>query len=158
MQKKIVLLDIDDVLFDTAHYKNTNLQDFRLYDEVRAVIHNLEKLGEIGILSQGEYDHQIKKLMNTSIHDRFDPEHVHIVEKKDTSLKNILQKYTKLNAILYFVDDRLNGLYYAKQAVPTMQTIWLRRGRYATSQEPLPGFEPDYIIENLEELLRIVKI
>ena len=153
----IILLDIDDVLFDTAHFKKSELTEYRLYEDVEEVLHALKKMGEVGILSQGEHEFQIKKLTQTGIHTLFVQEHVHIVEKKDESLSKVLHKYKNVNATIYFVDDRLSGLYYAKKALPNMVTIWFRRGRYASSQPSIPEFEPDVVIDNFSEIMNVVK-
>lgn len=153
---KIIFLDIDDVLFDTAHYKESNLIDYRLYDEVLAVVTQLQKIGEVGILSQGEHAFQTKKLIETGIHDMFVKEHIHIVEKKDESLEKVLHKYKNVSATMYFIDDRLTGLYFAKKALPSLIAIWLKRGRYAEGQEEIEGFKPDFIVKTLHEVIPII--
>lgn len=155
--KLLILLDIDDVLFDTDHFKKTDLTEFRLYDDVLSVLKQLSQLGDVGILSQGQTDFQLKKLLNTNIHDRFVREHIYIVAQKDESLNQTLSHFKQPQKKIIFIDDRLTGLYYAKQAIPHLITIWLRRGRYAETQVPIDGFSPDATVTDFHAIIPLVK-
>src|SRR5258707_12628421 len=57
----IVLLDIDNTLFNTEKLKNTNLSHFELYDEVKDTLSELAKIATLGIISQGDIAFQTKK-------------------------------------------------------------------------------------------------
>ncbi len=153
----IVLFDIDDVLFDTQHFIETNLEEFRLYEDAEAVLKKIAPFAEIGILSQGEYDFQLKKLIQTGIRHEIVSEHMHIVPAKDQTMVKVLEKYRINSKRVFFIDDRLNGLYHTKMILPQITTILLKRGRYIDNQEEINDFKPDRIIHKLEEIIDIIK-
>jgi FMN phosphatase YigB (HAD superfamily) len=150
--KPIVLFDIDYTLFNTAHLKQTNFEEFHLYNEVVDVLHKLVHQVTLGILSEGEIDWQKRKLSETNIHHLFEESHTHIVKKKFEVAETILKKYKKSDKV-YLVDDKLTFLHQAKLILPSLKTIWIKRGVYAINQLPIEGFTPDLTIENLQELL-----
>ena len=41
--------------------------------------------------------------------------------------------------------------------MPSVFTIWVKRGFYAENQKNIPGFKPDAEIKNLSEVVKIVK-
>lgn len=153
--KKFVLFDIDYTLFDTDAFKQSNLEKFTLFEESIDVIIALKKFAEIGIFSEGEYIFQKNKLEKTKLHEHLSEQYIHIVEKKDVVLKDILQKYDKRE--IFLVDDKLQVLFLAKKLAPQLFTIWVKRGPFAQLQVPFEGFTPDAIIENLQEAIAIVK-
>jgi len=152
---ELVLFDIDDVLFHTQRFIDSGLVDFQLYEDVLVTLDALAEKYEFGILSQGESTLQIKKLIETGIDNKFAKDHIHIVEKKDASLSQTLKPYTKMEKI-WFIDDRIAGLFYAKQALPQLKTIWLRRGRHVLTDQTIDGFTPDFEVEKLSEVTTIL--
>lgn len=149
-QKTVILFDIDYTLFDTDHYKQSNLTEHKLYTEIEKVLHELGQECVLGILSEGQYDHQRNKLIKTNILSHFDPDHVHIVSDKLSALAEILQFYKDSDVVL--VEDKLPILYHAKQQLPSLKTIWIKRGIYAEKQDPISGFHPDHTLLTLEHL------
>src|SRR5581483_1360093 len=154
-KKPIVLFDIDYTLFNTGLLKQTNLQEFSLYAETNDVLKQLAPHAILGIFSEGKIEWQIKKLKTTSIHHVFEKEHTHIVEKKFEVAEEILKKYRKSDKI-FLVDDKLTFLYQAKQLLPSICTIWVKRGEYAEVQTPIPGFTSDYTVYNLQEIIPLI--
>lgn len=152
----IILFDIDYTLFDTEKFKGTNLQTFELYEEAVEVLGKLKKTVHLGIFSEGNLDLQKTKLFRTKIDNSFTKKHIHIVINKEQTLKGVLKKYK--NYLVFLVDDKLTVLYQAKQLLPSLVTIWVKRGMYAQNQAPIEGFVPDAIIENLRELVPLVKV
>jgi FMN phosphatase YigB (HAD superfamily) len=151
----IVLLDIDNTLFNTEKLKKSNLSLFELYDEVEETLAKLAKVTTLGILSQGEIAFQKKKLEKTGIRRYFSGEHTHIVAYKISVMKDILQMY-RSNARIYFIDDWLEGLRIAKKTDPSVFTIWMKRGEYADTQEKHSDFMPDAVIRNLREVIPLI--
>src|SRR6266700_3843097 len=96
----IILLDIDNTLFNTVKLKESNLTTFELFDEVKDTLKKLSAFATLGVLSQGEIAFQNKKLETTKIKSYFLSEHTHIVEYKLEVMKDILQRY-KDNAKVY---------------------------------------------------------
>lgn len=152
--KKVVLFDIDYTLFDTEKFKNTKLQTFSLYEEVIDVLNKLKETVYLGIFSEGNLDFQKTKLLKTKIHNNFTKKHIHIVANKEETIKEVLEKYKK--NVVFLVDDKLTVLYLAKQLLPSLITIWVKRGMYAQNQLPIKGYTPDAIIMNLRELAPII--
>lgn len=153
---KIVLFDIDYTLFNTDVFKETQLKKHSVYDEVHSVLENLSKVAELGIFSEGETDFQKTKLNKTDIKKYFKEKYVHIALNKKDEIRNIMDKYS--NKQLFLVDDKLTILYELKRVLPSIFTIWVKRGIYAKNQKNIKGFKPDYEIKNLRDLPAIINI
>lgn len=153
-EKKMILFDIDYTLFDTDIFKQSELTDYRAYDEVVQMLEELQGIATVGIFSEGEQEFQKAKLLKTRIHDRFPQEHLHIVAKKEESLREILKKYKKYQ--LFMVDDKLSLLQAAKKVSPSVVTIWIKRGPYAINQANANAFLPDATITSLDEVVGVV--
>ena len=153
--KKLVLFDIDFTLFDTRAFKDSQLTDYKIYEEVIAVLEEVSEFADLGIISKGEKEFQETKLEKTGMLKFFKEENIHIFEDKEANLTKIIDKY-KENKI-YLVDDRLETLYSAKNHLKDVFTIWVKRGWFAENQKELPGFKADAEVENLSEVVRIVQ-
>lgn len=154
-KKAIILFDIDYTLFNVDIFKKTRLREYSLYDEIGEVLANLSKIAKLGIFSEGEYIFQETKLIKTRIHEYFDKKDIHIADKKDIILDEILHKYKKNK--VYFVDDKLTILHRAKKINSSLFVVWVKRGIYANTQRPIKNFTPDAIINNLNELIPIIQ-
>ncbi len=154
-KKPIVLFDIDYTLFDTGLFKQTNLQKFSLYNETIDVLKQLAPHTVLGIFSEGQFEWQIKKLKTTKIHHMFEKDHTHIVERKFEVAEEILKKYQESDKI-FLIDDKLTFLYQSKQILPTICTIWIKRGEYAVKQKPIKGFTSDYTVNSLQEIVPLI--
>ena len=152
--KKIVLFDIDYTLFDTDVFKKSELKKHSIYNEVEEVLKKVSEIADLGIFSQGVLDFQNNKLKKTDIRKYFKEGYIHIVEEKEPNLLEVLSKYK--NHELFLVDDKLTVLYKAKMLMPSVFTVWIKRGIYAECQKPIKNFVPDAIITNLMELLSII--
>ncbi len=155
-KKPVVLFDIDYTLFDTALFKKSYLTRHKIYEEVRDVLEKLSKNALLGIFSEGDLEFQRKKLNQTGIVDYFEKDNTHIVLNKLTEVRKVLQKYVDRKT--FFVDDKLSILFDAKKIFPKVVAIWVKRGVYAENQIDIPGFEPDAVVENLSEVVKIVKL
>jgi hypothetical protein len=153
--KKIVLFDIDDTLFNTARFKETNSTIFSLYDEVLHVLEALKDKADLGIFSEGEIALQKSKLSQTNIERYFLAEHVNIVAKKVDAIGKLAKKYKSAGKI-FLIEDRLPILPLVKKNFPSLFTIWIKRGRYAPFQEPIDGFSPDAQVDTLKEIIPLI--
>ena len=151
----IILLDIDNTLFNTEKLKNSNLSMFELYDEVVDALRKLSKISTLGIFSQGQVAFQNKKLYETNIEHYFSEEHKYIVENKIAIMKEVFDKY-KYKVKVYFIDDWLEMLRVAKIIEPSVITIWMKRGEYAHTQEEHSDFTPDIVVNNLAEAVPFI--
>lgn len=153
-QEKIVLFDIDYTIFDTDLFKKTLLQEYAVYSEVHPTLSRLHEIAELGIFSEGDLLLQKKKLKKTAVDGYFRKEHIHIVpyNNKNESMKHILARY-RGKGKLYFVDDKLTSLFLAKQFMPEIVAIWIKRGVYALKQQAIANFVPDATVERLDQIL-----
>lgn len=153
--KPIVLFDIDDILFDTATFIESGLSEYKLYEEVTRTLDSLNSFVTLGIFSKGENQFQKTKLEKTGLLKFFNKENIYIFKDKNANLTQVVNKYR--DSKVFLVDDRLEILYFAKNNAKQIFTVWVKRGRYVESQKPIAGFTPDAKVENLEEVVRIVK-
>ncbi len=151
---KIVLFDIDYTLFNTDRFRQSNLSDFVLYGEVTQAITQLEKVATLGIFSEGTLELQNEKLHQTNILPHFIEEHIHIVAKKEEGLKTVLHKYR--NYKIFLIDDKLTILQKAKNILPELITIWIKRGKYALTQDSIAGFVPWATVDNLSDIIELI--
>ncbi len=122
------------------------------YEETEEILRVLSQKVTVGIFSKGHTRFQKEKIRKI-IH-LLNNDHIHITTNKYTRLPKVLSRYK--NKKLYIVDDALGVLHKAKQLRADVFVVWVKRGFYATKQEPIEGFVPDAIIGNLSELLPIV--
>src|SRR3989344_511060 len=145
--KKLVLFDIDYTLFNTATFKDSNLTNYCLYDEIAPLLKDLSKIAKLGIFSQGEVDFQKKKLKETGIDKHFIDEYINIVESKIDTIEGVIDKYK--NYEIFLIDDRIYNLEMAKTHNPNVKTVWVKRGPFAVRDT---DYIPDKSIEDLKEL------
>ena len=58
---------------------------------------------------------------------------------------------------IYLVDDKPNVISDVKKFMPNVFTIWIKRGPYLDRAKKIDGFKPDATIDNLMEVVEIVK-
>ncbi len=155
MRDKIVLFDIDYTLFDTAFFKKSNLLTHKIYKEVIEVLDSLNKIATLGIFSEGNIDFQRKKLKETNIDKYFEKNNTNIFLNKLDEMTVMMERYA--NRKVFFVDDKLNILYDLKKSFPEVFTIWLKRGPFAKNLREIPDFTSDAEVENLSEIISIVR-
>ena len=155
LTKPVVLFDIDYTLFDTAFFKESGLLKHKIYGEVMQVLDGLNEVATLGIFSKGESEFQKTKLKKTGMAKFFKKENIHIFDDKDINLIEVIDKYKDYK--IFLVDDKLGILYSAKKHMPQVIAIWVKRGPYAQNQTEIIGFKPDAIVDNLSEVVKIVK-
>ena len=85
----------------------------------------------------------------------FKRSNIHIFEDKNANLKEVLFKYK--NSKVFLVDDKLLILYEAKLSMPSIVTIWIKRGPFAKNQKPVKNFSPDVTANNLFNLSAVIE-
>ncbi len=151
--QKFVLFDIDYTLFDTDNFKTTGLTSYRIYDEVADILEKISKISQMGIISKGESGFQEKKLNETGILKYFPKENIHIATDKDKILEETLDRYS--NKKLFLVDDKIQILKSAKELVPSVFTIWVKRGPFVEIMKDVE-YKPDAVIDNLDGVVDII--
>lgn len=123
------------------------------FRETITVLSRLIPITRVGIFSKGDSTWQRAKL--SAIAHLFDEKHIHIHVSKKQALPDIIKKYKKYK--LYLVDDALDVLYKAKKLKKDVFVIWVKRGHYAKTQNPIPGFKPDAQVVDLLKIVDIVR-
>ena len=154
--KKIVLFDIDNTLFNTLRFKQTDLNIFSLYEDAVETLTQLKEHAELGVFSEGDLAFQKKKLHKTNIENYFLQEHTHIFPEKIHAIETLVRKYRTERYKVFLIDDKLSILPVIKKEFPSLFTIWIKRGEYAPKQLPLDGFSPDAEVETLFEAIPLI--
>lgn len=152
--KPVVLFDIDYTLFNTRKFKESKLQSYEAYEEVKRILMRLKAVARLGIFSKGKTQFQKTKLSKTGMLKFFKENDIHIFDDKNANLMDVLEKYK--NSKLILVDDKLGILYSANKHLPQITTVWIKRGPYAQIQEPIEDFTPSATIDSLSNLFNIV--
>ncbi|OGH22532.1 MAG: hypothetical protein A3F31_04595 [Candidatus Levybacteria bacterium RIFCSPHIGHO2_12_FULL_38_12] len=131
---------------------NKVLMEDHLYSDVIPSLKELEKLGKIGILSQGEDAYQRAKL--SSFEHFLHPDFIFIAKDKKNIMKTI---FSNKDYKMYFVDDTLEMLYHAFLQNKNVITIWMKWGRLADDQKEIPWFRPAATVYNFDQAIEVVK-
>lgn len=134
------------------HLYKPEYTKMHVYDEVLGVLDRLNKLGEVGILSQGEDRFQRTKLV--SFLHYLSSKHIHIHSDKRSEMNRIFKQY--LQNEVYYVDDMLIMLVAAKNADENVKPIWIKRGKYALTQDSIAGFVPWATVDNLSDIIELI--
>ena len=139
--------EIMDIIFDPKNFRDN------LHKEVLTSLKMLIQLGEVGILSQGDREFQDAKISHFK--HLLSNSHINIVKDKKSDMVDIFKNMEAYR--IYFVDDMLSMLEAAKKINPSIVAIWMKRGRYAENQKEIPEFKPDAQVDNLSEVVEIIK-
>ncbi len=139
---QIIKACMDEITFDKS-----------IYREAKKIIQDLSKVATVGIFSKGDTSFQISKIK--AIKHFFQDNNIHIISDKHKALAEILNKYKSYK--IYLVDDALDILHLAKKQDQNIMVIWVKRGRFAKTQEPIEGFVPDATIVTLKKMVQLVK-
>jgi FMN phosphatase YigB (HAD superfamily) len=143
--------DFKEEILDIIY--NPQTMEGNLYDDVLDTLTQLKAYATLGIFSQGSEKLQKRKL-SPIIH-FFHKDHMHVVENKEQAIETVFQKYRDEH--IFLIDDALPVLHAIKQKFPQVVTIWMKRGRYADKQEPIPGFVPEKTVLHLQDAVEIIK-
>lgn len=149
--KKIVFFDIDDVLFNTALFIDSEFKVFKAYEDAKEVLEKIRKDADVAILSKGEYNLQLTKLKESNLISFFEKESIFVVEEKNEAVRDIFATFKDKD--IFMVDDRLNTLWEIKKNNPSVKTVWIKRGRHTNIA---CEYKPDYSIDSLSQLLELI--
>ena len=74
---------------------------------------------------------------------------------KEKAIADVFERYA--DDEIFLIDDALPVLYALKKEYPQVFTIWMKRGRYATKQEPIGDFVPEKTVLHLYETVEIIR-
>ena len=143
--------NVDQALIEQSIWDKNSFRA-SIYKEVDEVLSSLGGSMLVGVFSKGHDRFQRAKLK--AITHFLQKKHIHIVVDKYASLPELIKKYKKHK--LYLVDDELEVLHSASKLRRDIFTIWVKRGRYATKQKPIPAFIPDATVTNLKKITKIM--
>ncbi|WP_414049239.1 HAD family hydrolase [Macrococcus animalis] len=113
----------------------------------------------LGMITNGDYQHQSKKIQDLKINDYFDANTIIIsgeinISKPDARIFNALQKKMKINNVntsnIYFIGDSyINDVLGAKAV--GWKTIWFKRNK------DVENHQADFIVENEMQLITLIK-
>jgi FMN phosphatase YigB (HAD superfamily) len=149
--KKIVLFDIDDVLFKTNVFIQSGLKRFESYKDTKEALEKTKERAEVAILSKGEYNLQLTKLKNTGLIDFFDINNIFIVKEKNAEIESAILRFK--DYIIFIIEDRLDNLSAIKKVNQKIKTVWIKRGRH---KNLVWDYKPDFTINNLNQILKII--
>lgn len=144
--KKTKPADISAIIYSPEMLKGN------FYAEVQDVLVRLSKIGTLGIYSQGI--HSLQKAKIDEILHFFHADLIFVVRSKKETAGDIFKEFP--DAKIYFIDDALPILQKVKSGHTNVFTIWIQRGRYAAVQQPIEGFVPDAIIDDLSKAAEII--
>ncbi|MBD3312739.1 HAD hydrolase-like protein [archaeon] len=133
-------------------YNTTKQELMKPYSETTRVLKKLKKKHNTCILTKGKEKKQWDKINRLGLYPYF-KNNVWIVsdeESKETAIKKILKKFKTTNALL--IGDRPDSDIKAANKTG-IKSAQLMKGPYKNIKGP----EPDYKINNLKELLKLLK-
>lgn len=142
--------DLSEIFFDEQYI------DEACYPEVTEVLQTLSSnvTTKLGILSFGVDSLQRKKIQSIVHILHSDAIYINEVDKLE-DIPTILGKHA--GEQLYIIDDVLNVLQRFKSLDPSVITVLIERGRDRPREESKGSFNPDFKINELSELLPIIK-
>lgn len=150
LNKKDYKKRIENLLFNSSFFKKG------FYKEVEETLRNVERIAKIGIFSQGDMKFQWAKIEQSGFKHLFDKDLVYIIKpRKLDFLQSLKKKHSKDR--IYLVDDKPKVIHEVKENFSSVFTIWLKRGKYTEQAKEIDGFKPDATIDNLSEVVEIVK-
>lgn len=149
LMKKEFKKKVEDILFNSSFFKKG------FYEEVEEALKSIKKLARIGIFSKGDRKLQWAKIEQSGFKDFFQKDIIYIgAPSKMDLVPEILEKHK--NDIVYLIDDKPVIINDIKKYMPSVFTIWLKRGKYINQVKETKDFKPDATITNLSEVVKIV--
>jgi len=150
LKKEEYIEEVNRFLFAGYFFKDG------FYSEVKNTIISLSSIARLGIFSQGNEKLQGAKIYQSGFRNFIEKELTYLIKPKKIDFLPSLKKIHVSDKI-FLVDDRLSILNEVKKQIPSVFGIWIKRGWYAENEEEIPNFSPDAEIENLSEVVKIVK-
>ncbi len=140
--------DLGSEFWDESNFEQA------IYPEVTSTFNQIKKNKNIsiGIFSRGETKFQKRKI--EILKESLDKKHVYIFANKLEEINMIINKYKDYQILI--VDNLLEVLEFSKKVSKRITTVYIKR---LSSLDKVNQniFKPDYEINNLEEVISIVK-
>ena len=145
------LKEIEEFLFGKDFFKHG------FYPDVEVTVRTLNEMFRLGVFSQGDNKLQGAKISQSGFKHLFENKLIYIIKPKKLDFLPFLKKIHGKDKV-YLVEDKLSILHEVKKQMPSVFGIWIKRGWYAENQKEIPGFMPDAEVNNLKEVVEIVKL
>ena len=117
----------------------------------------LTKIGEVGILSDGDSDYQPRKIANAGLTEAVGgPADVLIYTHKETCFEDVMKRLPGRHYVL--VEDKEKLLASAKEFMgDRVTTVWVKQGHYAHDPKAYRKPDPDIVLEKIGDLCALEK-
>lgn len=128
-----------------------------VYPGTFAALEHLTRMGEVGILSDGDDDYQARKIANAGLTKAVGgPADVLIYIHKEEQFADVMRRLPGEHYVL--VEDKERILANAKGILGDMlTTVWVKQGHYAHDPKQYRKPDPDITLDNIGELCRLNK-
>lgn len=123
-----------------------------LYPNTLAALEHVSRLGEVGILSDGDEDYQPRKIANAGLtHAVGGPADVLIYTHKEQCFEDVMRRLPGRQYVL--VEDKEKLLASAKEFMGwQVTTVWVKQGHYAHDPKYYREPDPDIVLERIGDL------
>lgn len=128
-----------------------------LYPGSMAALEHVTKLGEVGILSDGDSDYQPRKIASAGLTEAVGgPADVLIYVHKDQCFEDVMRRLPGRHYVL--VEDKEKLLAAAEEFMGDhVTTVWVKQGHYAHDPSQYRKPDPDITIEKIGDLCKLEK-
>ena len=128
-----------------------------LYPGSLPALKYLTKIGEVGILSDGDSDYQPRKIANAGLTEAVGgPADVLIYTHKETCFEDVMKRLPGRHYVL--VEDKEKLLASAKEFMgDRVTTVWVKQGHYAHDPKAYRKPDPDIVLEKIGDLCYLKK-
>ena len=128
-----------------------------LYPGSLLALKYLTKIGEVGILSDGDSDYQPRKIANAGLTEAVGgPADVLIYTHKETCFEDVMKRLPGRHYVL--VEDKEKLLASAKEFMgDRVTTVWVKQGHYAHDPKAYRKPDPDIVLEKIGDLCALEK-
>jgi FMN phosphatase YigB (HAD superfamily) len=128
-----------------------------LYPGTLPALKHVSKLGEVGILSDGDEDYQPRKIANAGLTDAVGgPADVLIYTHKDQCFEDVMRRLPGRQYVL--VEDKEPLLAAAERFMHWhVTTVWVRQGHYAHDPKYYEKPDPDITLDSIGDLVKLSK-
>lgn len=142
----VSLTDVLSIIYNPELFKKC------YYVETFEVLENLSKSSTLAIFSTNHDEFFRAKFAPIK---QFFSQHI-IVSKDKQKIVHLIGEFIE-NYEVYVVDDLIQILELVNDQNTKIRTVWVRRDAYSEQISEFKQFSPDFIINNLRELISILK-
>ena len=122
-----------------------------LYPDSLEVVKHVSRMGEVGIVSDGDTDYQPRKIANAGLAEAVGHDDVLIFTHKQESLHHVTRMLPGCHYVL--VDDKESVLADVDKVLGhRLTTVWVKQGHYATDPKYYKKPDPDIVLDHIGEL------